>query len=116
MDVIMDRILHICPADDWNKAITDGLYRATSLATEGFIHCSKPEQILDVANRYFPGVGGLVLLWLDPGKLTAELRYEISEGDVYPHVYGPLNLEAVFAVTKISPESDGVFRTLPKPD
>ena len=113
---MMEKILHICPAEDWNKAIKDRLYRAASLETEGFIHCSKPEQILAVANRYFSGVEELVLLWLDPGKLTAELRYEISEGDVYPHIYGPLNLETVFAVTKISPESDGVFRTFPKPD
>ena len=111
----MEKILHICPVNDWQAALKDGLYHTASLATEGFIHCSKPEQILDVANRYFPGVNGLVLLWIDPGKLVAELCYENSDGDVYPHVYGPINLEAVFAVTEISPESDGVFRSFLKP-
>jgi uncharacterized protein (DUF952 family) len=112
----METILHLCSADDWKTALKDGQYHAASLETEGFIHCSKTEQILDVANRYYSGVIGLVVLWIDPTKLTAELRYEASEGDMYPHLYGPLNIDAVFAFAEISPESDGVFRTLPKPD
>ena len=116
MDVIMEKILHICPAENWNAAFKNGLYQAASLATEGFIHCSKTEQILGVANRYYPGTRGLVLLWIDPEKLAAELRYEPSDEDIYPHLYGSLNLEAVFAVTEFSPDPDGIFRTLPKPD
>jgi uncharacterized protein (DUF952 family) len=112
----METILHLCHEEDWIKALEIGLYQAVSLETEGFIHCSKTEQILEVANRYYSGVEGLVILWIESAKLASELRYEVSEGDVYPHLYGPLNLDAVIAVTEISPESDGVFRTLPKPD
>jgi len=112
----MEKILHICPENDWRMAIEKGMYEAASLDVEGFIHCSKPEQVLDVSNRYYSGTQGLVLLWIDPTKLANELRQEISERDVFPHLYGPLNLDAVFAVPKFMPDSDGVFRTLPKLD
>ena len=73
----MDTILHLCPADDWKTALEVGLYTAASLAAEGFIHCSMPEQILGVANRYFSGDTGLVLLWIDSEKLAAENHHEL---------------------------------------
>ena len=110
----MHQIVHICSQPDWQSAQTAGEYRAASLPTEGFIHCSRPEQALDTANRYYAGQQGLLLLWINPATLRAELHWESSHGEVYPHLYGPLNLEAVSQVTPFSPDVDGVFRSLPK--
>ena len=111
----MDTILHICQKEAWELARQLGVYQAESLKLEGFIHCSRPEQVLKVASTYFLGVNDLVLLWIDPGKLTGELRWEDSEGDVFPHIYGSLNLDAVIAVVDFPPDADGFFRTLPQP-
>jgi len=108
--------MHLCPQQVWTQAQNDGEYRADSLETEGFIHCSRPEQILKVANRYFSGRQDLVLLQVDSEKLAADLRWEDSDGDVFPHLYGPLNLGAVISVVPISPDPEGVFRSLPKMD
>ncbi len=109
----MDKIVHICLEEDWQATQTAGEYQAYSLQTEGFIHCSRPEQVVEVANRYYSGSANLLLLWIDPSQLAAELRWEASDGDVYPHVYGPINLNAIIQVTAFPPNADGVFRSLP---
>ena len=111
----MDQIVHICSLEVWQTAQAAGEYRADSLEAEGFIHCSRPEQVLEVANRYYGGQNSLLLLWIDPSKLTAELRWEPSDGDIYPHLYGPLNLAAIIQVSAFPPDTEGVFRSLPEP-
>jgi uncharacterized protein (DUF952 family) len=110
----MDHIAHICTLENWQNAKSMGAYRADSLKTEGFIHCSRPTQVLEVANRYYLGQTDLILLWIDPSQLKTELRWETSAGDQYPHVYGSIDLEAIDKVTRFLPESDGTFRTLPE--
>lgn len=105
-------LVHICPRADWEQARQRGEYRAASLEHEGFIHCSTPQQALATANRFFHGASDLVLLWIAPQRLHAELRWEPAEGNLFPHIYGPLNLEAVLAVEDFAANSDGVFRTL----
>ncbi len=94
-------IVHICPRQDWLAARGTGVYRAGSLEKEGFIHCSRPEQVLAVANRFYRGVPDLVLLWIDPAQVIAEIRWEAADGEVYPHVYGVLNTDAVEAVSEL---------------
>jgi uncharacterized protein (DUF952 family) len=111
---MLDKILHICTQSEWQTAQTTSEYRAESLATAGFIHCSRPEQILKVANQYYPGVSNLVLLWINIDKLNADLRWEESDGDVFPHLYGPLNLDAVIVVLPFPPDKAGVFQTFPE--
>ena len=106
-------IVHIIPQADWHAAQKAGEYRAASLAGEGFIHFSRPEQAVDTANRYYAGRRDLLLLWVDPQALTSELRWEASHGDLYPHLYGPLNLEAIKQVAPFVPDADGIFRVLP---
>jgi uncharacterized protein (DUF952 family) len=108
-------IVHVCKRADWDAARTRGEYRADSLEKEGFIHCSRPNQVLAVANRYFQGVSDLVLLWIKPKSVRVELRWEAVGDDVYPHIYGPLNLDAVTAVRNLDSDSDGVFRKLLAP-
>lgn len=108
-----DYIVHICPPGDWLKAQDAGVYRAESLGSEGFIHCSRPAQALDVLNRFYQGVPDLLLLWIDPRQVDAEIRWEAVDGDEFPHLYGPLNLDAVIAVDEVSPDANGVYRRLP---
>jgi uncharacterized protein (DUF952 family) len=103
-------ILHLCPRQAWEEAQKQGGYRADSMESEGFIHCSRLEQILQVANHYYQGLPDVVLLWIDPLKVKPEIRWEPSGEDIFPHIYGPLNLEAVVAVSELSPEEDGTFR------
>jgi uncharacterized protein (DUF952 family) len=80
-----------------------GLYEADTLATEGFIHCSEPHQVVDTANVLFRGRPDLVLLVIDPTRLDAPLRYEASKRGTFPHIYGPLNVSAVTAVLDFPP-------------
>lgn len=85
-------IVHIVERRDWEQAKSSGDYRANSLAAEGFIHCSSPDQVLRVANRFYRGVPDLLLLWIDAQRLSAPLRYETGDGEMFPHIYGALNL------------------------
>jgi uncharacterized protein (DUF952 family) len=104
------QIVHLCRRVEWEAALETGDYRDASLQEVGFIHCSRPEQILWVANHYFHGTDSLALLWIDPPRVVSEIRWETSDGQIFPHIYGPLNLEAVVAVSELSPEEDGTFR------
>lgn len=104
-------IIHITSHADWRQAQLVGVYRAESLEREGFIHCSTPAQLLATAERYYRGVAGLALLVIDPDRLAARLVYEDSygAGQEYPHLYGPLNLDAVVQVHDFPPGPDGHF-------
>lgn len=104
-------IYHIAPRGDWEAARPSGVYRADSLDTEGFIHCSTAAQVVAVANFLFRGVSGLVLLHVDPEKLSSRVVYENLEGgdERFPHVYGPMEVEAVVQVTAFEPGPDGTF-------
>ena len=105
-------ILHIATREQWEAAQLEGVYHGDTLATQGFIHTSEPHQVLGVANTLFAGQSGLVLLCIDPDRLTSELRYEVADGQRFPHLYGPLNLGAVVRVVDFRPGIDGAF-TLP---
>ena len=103
-------LFHITERTAWETAQAEGLYRAPSLETEGFIHFSMPEQVLATAHRFYKGKAGLVLLQIDPSQLTAPLRYEVvSDHGTFPHLYGPLNLGAVTKVWPFEPLADGNF-------
>ena len=110
----MNLLFHMCARKDWEAAQIAGAYKTPSLESEGFIHCSHPEQIEGTANRYYQGAAGQVLLHIDPAKVQAEIRWEASTGgETFPHIYGPLNLDAVLEVLAFEPDKDGIF-TLPE--
>jgi len=108
-----DRIVHICSKEDAEKALNAGVYAPQSLADEGFIHASLREQVVKVANAFYPGLTNLVLLWIDTDRLGADVVWENVEGVVFPHIYGSVNMDAVVRVTDFLPDEDGVFRNLP---
>ena len=106
----LNLIYHITGVDAWQQAQAEGAYRGDTLSAEGFIHTSTGAQVARTANRFYRGRAGLVLLAIDPAKLSAELRYEAaSDGELFPHIYGPLNLDAVTAVRDFVPAPDGSF-------
>ena len=96
-------IYHVLYKPAWQKAVEQGCYEAASLATEGFIHASKAGQVAGVIDRYFKGQNDLVLLHIDEHKLTAPFIYEFSPSvnEEFPHIYGPINLDAVLKVEPI---------------
>ena len=103
-------ILHITTPDAWAKAQAEGVYRAPSLATEGFIHCSTDRQMAATANKHYARRSGLILLCIDEKRLTADVRYEdLGAGDLFPHIYGPINIDAVIKVVGYEPDADGLF-------
>lgn len=110
-------IFHIAARAAWENALHRGVYEPVGLETEGFIHCSTRDQVIETANRWYRGEIGLLLLSIDPQQLRAEVRYELSAnpsdercGQLFPHVYGPLNLDAVMKATAFDCEADGLFR------
>jgi len=105
----MRLIFHITSRSQWQSAQQSGVYRANSLTTEGFIHCSTLEQVVRTANAFFAGERGLVLLYIEPDKVKSEIRYEDVGDSQFPHIYGPLNLDAVNQVMDFEPGSDGKF-------
>jgi len=111
-------ILHICPVADWREAQAIGEYTADTLATEGFIHCSTAEQAHLPANFLYRGRTDLVLLEIDETQLPEPPRYEPgdpSDPDSmrFPHVYGPIPVDAVVAVHDFPPGPDGLFTVPP---
>jgi len=110
----MKIILHICPKDVWKEAQVMGVYRGSIFdQQQPFIHSSTPDQIIAVANRLFRGFENLVLLVIDEEKVKSEIKYEdADDGILYPHIYGPLNLDAVIRVVDFPHQPDGTF-TLP---
>jgi len=106
----MDPIYHITPGQRWERAKRAGEYQGDTLGSEGFIHCSTRAQVLSTADKFYAGRNGLVLLKIDASKVGPEVRYEgASAGDRFPHIYGPLNLDAVVRVYPFEPLPDGRF-------
>ncbi len=105
----MTVIYHITTADAWAAAQTAGEYEAPSLADEGFIHCSGDEaQTLRVVQRLYSGATGLQVLDVDVIRLKAEVKRESSRsGEIYPHVYGRINLDAVVRVRDLTLDAEG---------
>ena len=105
-------IFHITTREGWDSAVAEGSYRPEAFPVDGFIHCSTRDQVIQVANIRFRGKRGLVLLLIDADKVTAQIVYENLEGgqQLFPHIYGELNLEAVVQVSEFEPGDDGYFQ------
>jgi uncharacterized protein (DUF952 family) len=110
-------LVHLCSNDEWRSAQASGAHRPESLTVSGFVHLSTPEQVHLPANRLYAGRTDLVLLHIDPARLTSPVRWEPGvatdpDGMVFPHLYGALPVEAVINVTVYRPDQDGRFAPL----
>jgi uncharacterized protein (DUF952 family) len=112
----VNRIYHIATRADWDEAQASGEYTRSSvgksLAEEGFIHASQAAQVARTANKFYRDVPGeLLLLVIDRALLRAEVRYEEVPGAElpFPHIYGPLNVDAVAEARPLPRQPDGTF-------
>jgi uncharacterized protein (DUF952 family) len=117
----MALIYHIAAGSDWEQARRDGLYqgstRGVTLAQEGFIHASTAPQVAPVANAFYQGDAGLVVLVIDADLVEPEIRYEQPPGssEMFPHIYGPLSATAVVRVLPLAADASGHFSFDPGP-
>ncbi len=109
-------IYHITSRRAWVEATRSGSYTADSLQTEGFIHCSTAAQVLSVAEHFYAGQNGLVLLVVDTERLEAPVKWEqsfppkgVEAAAAFPHVYGPIGLEAIAVCLDFEPDEGGQF-------
>ena len=116
----MTVIYHIAVAADWERARRDRQYtistRGRTLAEEGFIHAATATQVTQVADAFYRDAPDLVLLVIDTNRVGSPIRYERVPGQAepYPHIYGPLNLDAVVQTRPFAPGLDGAFPAPPK--
>jgi len=100
----MASIFHVTTADVWDAAVAEGEYRQSTLdrtlEEEGFIHCSTAAQVPGTLRRFYQGIDDLVRLEIDPDQVGAEVRYE-GDPEAFPHIYGPLPVDAVVGVEPI---------------
>ena len=110
----MALIFHLTHKVAWESARTVGEYSAPSLVEEGFIHCSRDiPQLLRVAGRIYPGETGLMVLDVDLDRLNVVVKHEPSRsGEVYPHIYGKLNTDAVVRERDLQIGPDGVHSVM----
>ncbi|MDN5200490.1 DUF952 domain-containing protein [Fulvivirgaceae bacterium BMA10] len=104
-------IYHIANPDNWQKAEKEGFYSDQSLQTQGFIHASDYDQVIATSERYFERSQELLLLAIDPEKVRPEIKYERSpeRNELFPHIYGPINLDAIRQLISLKRGSDGKF-------
>jgi uncharacterized protein (DUF952 family) len=103
------RIYKICPASAWREAERQGVYRGSADdARDGFIHFSTSSQVAETARKHFAGQTGLFLIAVDADALGTALRWEPSRNDeLFPHLYGELDLGAVTGIYDMRARSDG---------
>lgn len=103
------RIYHMCREDEWAGARASGLYHGSSQdRADGFIHFSGADQVVESAARHRAGQSGLVLLEVEADRLGPALRWEPSRaGRLFPHLYGPLPVDAVLRAVPLPLGPDG---------
>lgn len=104
-----DPIFHIAVGTEWASATH--AYRPERFDEDGFIHCSTASQVMRVARERFRGRHDLVLLRIDPKAVEREVRLENLEGgdELFPHIYGELELSAVTGFEPLVVGLDGEF-------
>jgi uncharacterized protein (DUF952 family) len=92
-------IYHLATPEEWAAAQATGAVAPPSLAAEGFVHCSREEQLEGTIAVHFDGVDELVLLRLHEERLGEALRWDVSRaGETYPHVYRAIDVDEVAEV------------------
>jgi uncharacterized protein (DUF952 family) len=103
----MAHIFHFINQADLDRNLTDRELVVSSLESQGFIHCSKLDQVIAVANFIAPYDEEMQLIEIDEDRVHPEIRYENLDGGeaLFPHIYGPLNRDAIVAIHRM--EWDG---------
>ena len=106
-------MLHLTARETWDQQRNGAEYLPEPFASEGFIHCTDGEEnVIAVGNRYYTtDLREMVCLVIDDLKVASEIRYE-DEARIFPHIHGPLNLDAVVAVRAVVRSADGTFTAI----
>lgn len=106
-----DILFHITSREAWKEYQNQGMYKPESYEEEGFIHCSRGDQLEETANRHFSGYDKILLLVIDVSTLIENIKYEEDEetGEKFPHLYAPLHTNAVIDKIEVAPEDSGKF-------
>lgn len=104
-------IYHITPNEEWSSQFPLGTYTPANFVKDGFIHCSTKTQVQTVANRFYRGQSGLVILEINPYQLDPQVVYENLEGgsELFPHIYSLLPISAVEKVYTLFVKPDQSF-------
>jgi uncharacterized protein (DUF952 family) len=103
----MRRIYHLVTPAHWN-AVGAGPYRPESLETEGFVHCANEDQVARVANLYYADCAELLVLCIDASRVRHPVRdEEAATGERFPHIYGPMERDAIVAVQPLLRDANG---------
>ena len=107
-------ILHICSRAAWDQAVAAGVYEGDTLASQGYIHCSTEEQVHMPATFLFRGRADLLLLRIAEDRLPVPITWEAGDpphpdGQLFPHLYAALPIDAVVATAEYHPNEDGSF-------
>lgn len=112
----MKTIVAITQKDTWEKALETGKYTQSTLDSTleevGFIHCSTPDQTLEIANRKYTDYDDLILVYIDAEKVKAPIKFEGAKSGragIFPHIYGPLNTDGAYQIAPLTKTNDGTF-------
>lgn len=105
----MELIYKIAPASLWREAQEKGRFEGAPVdLADGFIHFSTRDQVAETAAKWFHGQADLMLIGVDSKKLGEALHFEPSRGGaLFPHLYGPLPLDAVVFATPLPMRLEG---------
>jgi len=97
-------IYHVTTLQEWGAAKIKNEYIPVGYEQDGFIHCSVENQIPGVLDRFYKGQTGLVKLKIEKEKVQRPVLFELAEDldELFPHIYGPLNIDSVVEVIAIS--------------
>ena len=109
---VIEHLYHLALAEDWERAPEKDYETSTlggSLSDQGFIHCSFRHQVQQIADVVYRGRDDVLLLKIDPDRLAARVKVEaLRQGeDALPHIYGPLNRQAVVERSRLRLLADG---------
>ncbi|WP_016957356.1 DUF952 domain-containing protein [Catenovulum agarivorans] len=109
-DGLMDPYIYLLSSEaEYQQGLATGEIVRDSLQTEGFIHASPKSQLNRVANKFYKNTEQPLILELDKKAITSEVKWEPATGGLYPHIFGPININSVHKVVPISLDESGEF-------
>jgi uncharacterized protein (DUF952 family) len=108
-----DRIVYkIMSQAELQQMQCDGVFHGSPVdIADGYIHLSCGSQLAATLDRHFSGVEGLMLVAVDLSQLGDSVQWEPARGgELFPHIYGRLPVEAVVAVAAVERSADGMVR------
>ena len=107
---MQNTIYHITDKTYYDAQMLNKIYYSPTFEQEKFIHLSTKKQVNSTLKNYYKGVKNLILLHINVEKLGSKLKYEAaSNGDIFPHIYGPIEREAIISFETLLPDIDGNF-------